>query len=154
MWAFSWVHLFTIPWTAACQAPLSMGFSRQEYWSGLPRPPPGDLPDPRIKLVSLMSTCIGRWVLYHQCRLGSSWGSPIGSKYFLNVLNFYSVNRVIPRQNDLMMQFTRKWTGSSWNTGKCFITSRELPLFFNKRIRRVIYFNLPDFTQVPHLRTL
>ena len=41
------------PWTIAHQAPLSMGFSRQEYWSGLPRPPPGDLPDPRIKLASL-----------------------------------------------------------------------------------------------------
>ena len=38
-----------IPWTVACQAPLSMGFSRQEYWSGLPFPPLGDLPDPGIK---------------------------------------------------------------------------------------------------------
>ena len=37
------------PWTEACQAPLSMGFSRQEYWSGLPFPSPGDLPDPGIK---------------------------------------------------------------------------------------------------------
>ena len=36
----------------ACQAPLSMGFSRQEYWSGLPFPSPGDLPDPGIELVS------------------------------------------------------------------------------------------------------
>ena len=40
------------PGTVACQAPLSMGFSRQEYWSGLPFPPPGDLPDPRIDPVS------------------------------------------------------------------------------------------------------
>ena len=38
-----------------CQAPLSMGFSRQEYWSGLPRPPPEDLPDPGIVSTSLMS---------------------------------------------------------------------------------------------------
>ena len=38
-----------IPWAVACQAPLSMGFSRQEYWSGLPFPSPGDLPDPGIK---------------------------------------------------------------------------------------------------------
>ena len=38
-----------IPWTAACQAPLSMGFSRQEYWSGLPFPSPGDLSDPEIE---------------------------------------------------------------------------------------------------------
>ena len=37
------------PWTVVCQAPLSMGFSKQEYWSGLPFPFPGDLPDPRIK---------------------------------------------------------------------------------------------------------
>ena len=38
-----------IPWTVAHQAPLSMGFSRQEYWSGLPFPSPGDLPDPGIE---------------------------------------------------------------------------------------------------------
>ena len=46
----SCVQLFATPWTAAFQAPLSMGFSRQEYWSGLPFPPPGDLPDPGIEL--------------------------------------------------------------------------------------------------------
>ena len=46
---FSRVWLFATPWTSACQAPLSMGFPRQEYWSGLPCPPPGDLPDPGIK---------------------------------------------------------------------------------------------------------
>ena len=38
-----------IPWTVACQALLSMKFSRQEYWSGLPFPSPGDLPDPGVK---------------------------------------------------------------------------------------------------------
>ena len=43
------VGLFVIPWTVACQAPPSMGFSRQEYWSGLPFPSPGDLPDPGIE---------------------------------------------------------------------------------------------------------
>ena len=43
---------FVTSWTLARQAPLSMGFSRQEYWSGLSFPPPGDLPDPEIKLVS------------------------------------------------------------------------------------------------------
>ena len=40
------------PWTVACQAPLSMGFSRQEYWRGLPLPSPGDLPNPGIELGS------------------------------------------------------------------------------------------------------
>ena len=43
------VHQFATPWTAACQASLSMGFSRQEYWSGFPFPPPGDLPNPGIE---------------------------------------------------------------------------------------------------------
>ena len=43
------VRLFETPWTVAHQAPPSMGFSRQEYWSGLPFPSPGDLPDPGIK---------------------------------------------------------------------------------------------------------
>ena len=50
--SFSHVWLFATPWTVACQATQSMGFSRQEYWSGLPCPPPGDLPDPGIKPVS------------------------------------------------------------------------------------------------------
>ena len=43
------VRLFATPWTVAYQASLSMGFSRQEYWSGLPFPSPGDLPDPGIE---------------------------------------------------------------------------------------------------------
>ena len=49
------LYSFAIPWTVACQAPLSMGFSRQEYWSGLPCPPPGRLPDLGIKPSSFMS---------------------------------------------------------------------------------------------------
>ena len=47
--SFSRVWLFATPWTTADQAPLSMGFSRQEYWSGLPFPSPGDLPNPGIE---------------------------------------------------------------------------------------------------------
>ena len=48
----SHVRLFPTPWTIACQAPPSMGFSRQEYWSGLPRPPPEDLSDTGIEPTS------------------------------------------------------------------------------------------------------
>ena len=51
----SHVQLFVTPWTVACQAPLSMGFSRQEYWSGLPCPPPGDLSESGIKQVTSVS---------------------------------------------------------------------------------------------------
>ena len=46
------------PWTVAYQAPLSMGFSRQEYWSGLPCTPPGDLLDPGVEPMSLMSPAL------------------------------------------------------------------------------------------------
>ena len=56
---FSNVSLFATLWTVICQVPLSLGFSRQEYWSGLPCPPPGDLPDPGIKPVSLTSPELG-----------------------------------------------------------------------------------------------
>ena len=51
----SHIQLFATPQTVAQQASLSMGFSRQEYWSGLPIPPPGDLPQPRIKPLSPVS---------------------------------------------------------------------------------------------------
>ena len=55
----SCIQLFAIPWTVACQAPLSMGFSRQEDWSGLPYPPLGDISDPGIESVTLHVSCIG-----------------------------------------------------------------------------------------------
>ena len=52
---FGHVQLFATLWTVALQAPLSMGFSRQEYWSGLPFASPGDLPGLEIKPISLVS---------------------------------------------------------------------------------------------------
>ena len=52
------------PWIVACQAPLSMGFSRQEYWSRLPWPPPEDLPNPGVK-PHLMQLLPYRWILHH-----------------------------------------------------------------------------------------
>ena len=62
---FSCVQLFATLWTITHQAPLSMGFSRLEYWSGLPFPSPGDLPNPGIEPISLIPTCVGRQALYH-----------------------------------------------------------------------------------------
>jgi len=55
---FSVVRLSAALWTAARQAPLSVGFSRQEYWSGLPWPPPGDLSNPGIDSMFLMSPAL------------------------------------------------------------------------------------------------
>ena len=57
---FSHVRLSVTLWASMCQAPLSLGFSRQEYWSGLPFSSPGNLPDSGIKPTSL----IGRSALY------------------------------------------------------------------------------------------
>ena len=60
---FSCAHLFETLWTVPCQAPLSMGFSWQEYWIGLPCPPPGDLSDPGIK-PTLLCLLHCRLILY------------------------------------------------------------------------------------------
>ena len=59
----SHVQLFATPWTVGQQASLSMGVFRQEYWSGFPHPPPGDLPDPGIKPSSLSAPALaGRFL--------------------------------------------------------------------------------------------
>ena len=68
------------PWTVACQAPLSMGFSRQEYWSGLPFPPPGDLPD-RVSNLQVDSL--------------PSWTTWKAHTVLTSVLNYESIKRAI-----------------------------------------------------------
>ena len=55
---FSLCSSLCTPWTIAHRAPLSIGFSRRENWSGLPPPPPGDIPDPGIKPVTLRSPAL------------------------------------------------------------------------------------------------
>ena len=67
---FSHIRLFATPWTVAHEASLSMGFSKPEYWSGLPCPSPGDLPDPGIEPVSPVAPA-----LQADCLLLSHWGS-------------------------------------------------------------------------------
>ena len=67
---FSHVQLFVTPWNIAHQAPLSMGFSRQEYWSGLPFSTPGDLLNPDLCLFHLLHWQADSLPLYH---LGSPW---------------------------------------------------------------------------------
>ena len=66
------VHVFVTPWTVTHQAPLSMGFSRQEAWSGLLGPPPGDPPDPGIKPWSLASLALA-CVFF---TTSATWGAP------------------------------------------------------------------------------
>ena len=91
----SHVRLFTTPWTVAHQAPLSMGFPRQDYWSGLPFPPPGDLPKPGIKPESPVSSALQadslpaepseklHWLIYYSLPPSLSSFSPFFSPSFL-----------------------------------------------------------------------
>ena len=87
--ACSVVSNSVIPWTVVGQALLSMEFSREEYWSGLPFPPPGNLPDPGIKLGSSVSS-IGRWILYPCCHLGSPF-----MYIYLHIYMFDEIRRAV-----------------------------------------------------------
>ena len=77
----SQIWLCATLWTVDCQAPLSMGFSRLEYWSGLPFPPPGNLTNPGIEPVSLAFPALAGRFLYHW----ATW-----ALYYLNHLNSFS----------------------------------------------------------------
>ena len=70
---FSRVRLFATPWTVARQAPVSTGFSRQEYWSGLPCSLQGDLPDPGMEPASLKSGALADGFLTTSATLGRPW---------------------------------------------------------------------------------
>ena len=90
----SCVRLFVTPWTLAPQAPLSMGFPRQEYWSGLPIPSPGDLPDPGIKPESpelangLSLNREGSPCVRNSLLLNINPKTVIGSFCYLSAMNF------------------------------------------------------------------
>ena len=80
---YSLVCLFAALWMVAHQAPLSMGFSRQEYWSGLAGPLPGDLPDPGTEPMSLMSPALaGRFFTTSITRV-DSLGKNLGLNLFV-----------------------------------------------------------------------
>ena len=79
MESLSRVRLFATPWTVAHQAPLSMGFSKQEYWSGLPFPSPGDLPDPGIEPMSP--------ALQAEALSSEPQGKPIGVKVIVFLIS-------------------------------------------------------------------
>ena len=116
---FGHVWLFATLWTVALQAPLSMGFSRQEYWTGLPCPPSGDLPNPGIEPVSLLSPpSAGRFFT-----TSTSWEThPIFRRLFMKVK---LLSKYLSGGTD------GKWTilNSRWNgkCNQCFRFSCSLP---------------------------
>ena len=100
-----WVHAFSVPlfvsdsfetpWTVAHQVPLSMGFSRLEYWSGWPCPPPGDLPDPGIERASLISHALAEeffitcttWEDWVRCYLGANEDWSLETAFLIAMIN-------------------------------------------------------------------
>ena len=79
---FSHIRLFQNPWTVAHKS-LSLGFSRQESWSGLPRPPPGDLPDRRIEPTSPAASALQTDSLPLSHGVGPTWGQINGNKWVI-----------------------------------------------------------------------
>ena len=103
---FSRVQLCATPSTVAHQAPLSMRFPRQEYWRGLPCPPPGDLPDPGMEPTSFNLSCID-W------QAGSlpltTWEAPL----------FHCCPPKTPFGCNLQVYFHLKFSNWNWNELKC-----------------------------------
>ena len=111
----SCVWRFLTLWTIACQSPLSMGFSRQEYWCGLPCSPPGDLPDLEIEPLSPMSPALaGRFFT-----TSATWDHPNYSLYISNSLaplcgcvlssvQLFATSYTVAHQAPLSMGFPRQ----------------------------------------------
>ena len=101
---FSHVRLFVTPGTIAHQAPLSMGFSRQEYWRGLPFPSPGDLPDPEIKPPSPVTP-----KLQGDSLPLSRQGSPMFPYHSSFILLFYSLHAEHIFKDVCKMYMFKEW---------------------------------------------
>ena len=87
---FSHAQLFATPWTVAHQAPLSMGLSRQEYWRGLPCPPPWDLPNTGIQPMSLMSSTLPSG-FFASTTTWEAWYLNIAPKSYALLISFYVI---------------------------------------------------------------
>ena len=101
------IWLFVTPWTVPCQAPLSMEFSRQEYWNGLPFPTPGDFPDLGMKPAPLASpTLAGRFFTIVPPRRPSRKECILS--HFSHVRLFVTL-WIVARQTSLSKGFSSQW---------------------------------------------
>ena len=110
---FSHVQFFVTLWIIACQDSLSMGFSRQENWSGLPCPPPGDFPDPGIEPVTLSSPALAGGFS------SATWGKPWLSQIYSNRCNAVS---------EMFSQYTCLWEGLTWSRKQTIIKNLIITL--------------------------
>ena len=122
------VWLFATPWTVVHQAPLSMGFPRKEYWSGLPFPPPGHLPDPGIKPTSPVSPAVAGGIFTTEqpgnvtAESAPNWSYPVSNKILNSSrtkLQIIYPNHVQRRKSDLKQHLKPKFLPSTepkdWN---------------------------------------
>ena len=107
---FSCVQLFVTPWTVVRQPPLSMGFSRQEYWSGLPCPPPRDLSDPGIEPKSLLSPALAQGFF----TTSATWEAPYGATLLSNG------DETTSRYNIMMQMDLKTWDSAFSVQFYCF----------------------------------
>ena len=106
---FSHVRFFPTPWTVACYTPLSMGFSGQRYWSGLPFPPPGDFSDPGTEPTSLMSPALaGRFL-----NTSATWDSACCCRCKVTSV----VSNSVQPQRRQPIRLPRPWDSPGKNTG-------------------------------------
>ena len=115
-YVLSRIQLFAIPWTITHQAPLSMGFPRLEYWSGLPFPSPGHLPDSGIRPMSPALTDV--WVLYH----GATLEAHNQPQPLLNCSKDWALHQV----STVKGQGERHWGRINW--GQAYREVGEWPL--------------------------
>ena len=145
----SHVWPFVTPWTEALQAPLSMGFPRQEYWSGLPLPSPGDLPNQGSNLVSCVaSRFFTTRAIQEAPVLGAAYISMVWSvspehissiRYYLGLIlepcNVKLISRAV-LVNNILMVYKKTYLFAVWNN--------KLVLGYNVLIARVRIFCLYD----------
>ena len=119
---FGSVQLFATLWTVAHQAPLSMGFSRQEYWRGLPCPPPRDLPNPGIEPSSLMSPALaGRFFT-----TSTTWEALKSIKKTNLQINFYNIAHI-----DIKTDPTKDFIASFCKLGHESVLQYKILYFIN-----------------------
>ena len=126
MCVFSCVQLFLIPWIIVHQAPMSMDFSRQEYWSGLPFSTPRDLPDPGVEPASLMSPALkGRFFTNEatwEAQLSKTW-----INYSFSLLYF----QLLPSDDSSLSTYLNIRVSSTQNLlSSLHIRSQYLSLLF------------------------
>ena len=122
VYSLSHVWLFATPWTVACQAPLSMEFPRQEYWSGLPFPFPGHLPDQGSNL----RLQLGRQILHYR----ATWEAPLS----LYVHNYFG------EATQGNARVAAPWEGCWWMSGRrCYRYTTCIIIFVSLTLEPCIF---------------